>query len=115
MVRSPHASAGDIKDKGSIPGLGRSPGGKNGNPLKYSCLENFMDRGGWWAIVHEVVEHWTRLSTHTHTHTHTYINNLSRILNASLRGLEEGQPDGVRGQTMVSSPDNAPEKAEGYR
>ena len=44
-------SAGDEGDKGSIPGLGRSSGGGNGNPLQYSCLENPMDRGAWWAIV----------------------------------------------------------------
>ena len=41
-------------DPGSIPGLGRSPGGGNGNPLQYSCLENPMDRGPWWATVHGV-------------------------------------------------------------
>ena len=43
------ASAGDARDVGLIPGLGRSPGGGNGNPLQYSCLENPMDRGAWWA------------------------------------------------------------------
>ena len=42
-----------------IPGLGRSPGGGNGNPLQYSCLENPMDRGAWWATVHEVTRSWT--------------------------------------------------------
>ena len=47
------ASEGDV---GSIPGLGRSPGEGNGNPLQYSCLENPMDRGAWWAIVHEVIK-----------------------------------------------------------
>ena len=51
MVENPPASAGDA---GSIPGLARSPGGGNGNPLQYSCLENSMDRGAWWAIVHGV-------------------------------------------------------------
>jgi len=45
-------NAGDIRDVGSIPGLGRSPGERNGNPLQYSCLENPMDRGAWWATVH---------------------------------------------------------------
>ena len=48
-------------DLGSIPGSGRSPGGGNGNPLQYSCLENSMDRGDWQAIVHEVEKSWTRL------------------------------------------------------
>ena len=44
---------GDVKDVGSIPGLGRSLGGRHGNPLQYSCLENPMDRGAWWATVHK--------------------------------------------------------------
>ena len=43
-------------DAGSVPGLGRSPGGRHGNPLQYSCLENPMDRGAWWATVHEVTK-----------------------------------------------------------
>ena len=47
---------------GSIPGLGRSPGRGNGNPLQYSCLENPMDREGWWAMVHSVTNSWTQLS-----------------------------------------------------
>ena len=46
-------STGDL---GSIPGLGRSPGEGNGNPLQYSCLENFMDTGAWWAAVHGVAK-----------------------------------------------------------
>ena len=48
------AHSGDIIDPGSIPGLGRSPGGGHGNPLQYSCLENPMDRGTWRATVHRV-------------------------------------------------------------
>ena len=50
------ANVGDARDTGSIPGLGRSPGGGNGNPLQYSCLEDPMDRGAWWAIVHGVTK-----------------------------------------------------------
>ena len=50
-VKDPAASAGDMKDLGSIPMSGRSPGGGHGNPLQYSCLENPMDRGGWQATV----------------------------------------------------------------
>ena len=49
-------SACNVGDLGSIPGLGRSPGGGDGKPLQYSCLENPMDRGAWWATVHEVTE-----------------------------------------------------------
>ena len=48
MVKNPPANAGDARDTGSIPGSGGTPGGGNGNPLQYSCLENSMDRGGWW-------------------------------------------------------------------
>ena len=54
MVKNLPASAGDIRDLGSILGLGRSPGGRDGNPLQYSCLKNPMDRGAWWATVHIV-------------------------------------------------------------
>ena len=53
------ASAWNAGDPGLIPGSGRSPGGENGNPLQYSCLENPMDRGAWWATVHGVAESWT--------------------------------------------------------
>ena len=55
VVKNPPANAGDRRDAGSIPGLGRSPGEGNGNPLQDSCLENLMDRGAWWATVHGVV------------------------------------------------------------
>ena len=50
------ASACNAGDPGSIPGLGRSPGEGNGNPVQYSCLENPMDRGAWWATVHRVAK-----------------------------------------------------------
>ena len=55
-------SAFNVGDMGSIPGPGRSPGEGNGNALQYSCLENLMDRGAWWAIVHGVAKNWTPLS-----------------------------------------------------
>ena len=58
MVKNPPASAGDIRDTGSIPGLGRFPGEGNGNPLQYSCQGNPMDRGAWWAVVHGVAKEW---------------------------------------------------------
>ena len=51
-----NASEGDIRDVGSIPGLRRSPGERNGNPLQYSCLGNTMDRGAWQATVDGVVK-----------------------------------------------------------
>ena len=61
VVKNPSANAGDLIVAGSIPGLGRSPGEGNGNPLQYSCLENPMDRGAWRAIVHEDEKHRTQL------------------------------------------------------
>ena len=67
VVKTPPADAGDPGDAGLIPGLERSPGGGHGNSLQYSCLENPMDRGAWWATVHGVAQSRTRLkrlSTH---------------------------------------------------
>ena len=61
VVKNLPADTGDIRDTGSIFASGRSPGGGNGNPLQYSCLENPMDRRSWQAIVHRVAQSWTRL------------------------------------------------------
>ena len=61
VLRNPPANAGDIRDAGSIPGLGGSLGRGHGNPLQYSCLENPMDRGAWWVTVHRVAKSWTLL------------------------------------------------------
>ena len=65
MVKNPPASAGDPRDMGLIPGSGRSTRKRNANPLQYSCLGNPMDRGAWWAVVHGVAKHQTRLNMHT--------------------------------------------------
>ena len=62
MVKNLPPNAGDM---GPILGLGGSPGGRNGNPLQYSCLENPRDRGAWWATVHGVAKRQTELSIHT--------------------------------------------------
>ena len=62
------ASACNVGDLGSIPGSGISPGEGNGNPLQYSCLENPMDGGAWWATVHRVTKSRTRLSDFTSLH-----------------------------------------------
>ena len=67
VVKNPPANAGDVRDSGWIPGLGRSPGGEDGNPLQYSCLEKTMDREAWRATVHGVAKKWTRLSDLAHT------------------------------------------------
>ena len=68
MVNLP-ASAGDVRDLGCTPGLGRSPGVGNGNPLQHSHLENLVDRGAWWATVHgghKEVDMTEQLSTYAH-------------------------------------------------
>ena len=59
VAKNSPANAGDV---GLIPGLGRSPGEGNSNPLQYPCLKISMDRGAWWATVHGVIKSWTRLS-----------------------------------------------------
>ena len=56
LVKNPPANAGDIRDAGLIPGLGRSPEGEQGNLLQYSCLEKHVDREAWWATAHRVSE-----------------------------------------------------------
>ena len=69
VVENPPANAEDVRDAGSVPGSGRSPGGGHGNPLQSSCLENPMVRAAWRATVHRVAKSWTqlkRLSRHSH-------------------------------------------------
>ena len=63
-------SACNAGDPGSIPGLGRSPGEGNGNPVQYSCLENPVNKGAWQATVHQLQTVGHSLATNTHTHTH---------------------------------------------
>ena len=72
MVKNLPANTGDARDMDSIPGSGISPGGGHGNPLRYSCLENPLDRGAWGLTVHSVAKSRIQLkilSTHTHTPT----------------------------------------------
>ena len=75
VVKKPPTNTGDVRDTGSIPGSGRSPGIGNGNPFQYSCLKNSLDRGAWWAVVHEVTEsdmtEQMSVCTHEHARTHT--------------------------------------------
>ena len=61
VVKNPPATAGDLRDSGSIPGLGRFPGGGHGNPFQYSCLENPVDRGAWRATLQRVAKSQTQL------------------------------------------------------
>ena len=82
MVKNLPVSGGDIRDVGLIPVSGRSPGGGHGNPLQYSCLENPMERGAWWAIVHRVTKRWTQLkqlSTYVHRPLRIQVNLYSFI------------------------------------
>ena len=68
MAKNLPANAKDARGAGSIPGSGISPGGGNGNPLQYSCLENPIDRGAWWVAVHRVTKESDKTEdTHTHT------------------------------------------------
>ena len=69
VVKNPPVNAGDTRDVGSVSGLGRSPGRGNGNPLQYSCLENPMHRGAWWALVHRVRKDSDTTEAMWHTHT----------------------------------------------
>ena len=78
VVKNLPANAGDVRDTGSMPGSGRSPGGREGNPLQSSCLENRMDRGAWtvWATVHRATKSRIRLSSLARTHAYIYIHTL---------------------------------------
>ena len=89
VVKNPSGNTGDIRDKGSIPGWGRSPGGGHGNPLQYFCLENPMDGGAWRAIAHGVAKSQTQLSTHASVGT---------VVKLS------GEQEGLRGSVVVSLP-----------
>ena len=85
LVENPPANARDVRDRGLIPGSGRSPGGGNGNPLQYSCLENPMDRGAWWAMVHSVTKSQTRLkqlcrAQHTHMCVYVHLTHFAVLL-----------------------------------
>ena len=62
VIKNLPGNAGDERDVGLIPGLGRSPRVGNGNPPQYSCLENSMDRGAWWALVYGITKSGTHLS-----------------------------------------------------
>ena len=66
MVKNLSASAGEVRDTGSVPKLGRSPGGGHGNPFQYSCLKNPMERGAWWATVRGLSE--SDMTEHASTH-----------------------------------------------
>ena len=68
VVKNPPANARHLRNGGSVPGLGRTPGEGNSNPLHYSCLENPMDRGAWWVTVHRVTKSQAQLSDWARMH-----------------------------------------------
>ena len=97
-VKNLPASAGDIGAMGLNPGSGSSPGGENGNPLQYSCLENPRDGGAWWASVHGVAESQTALRT-AHGCSHAYhperrlIHSSSQCTCTVFAGLQVTKPE----------------------
>ena len=66
VVKNMPANAEDVRDAGSVPGLGGSPGGGHGNPFQYHCLDKPLDRGAWWATVHRVTGSDTTEATEQH-------------------------------------------------
>ena len=108
--KNPPANVGGARDTDLILGLGRSPGERNGYLLQYSCLENSIDRGVWWAPVHEVTKSQMAeqlcVHMHTHTHTHTTDYHMQGVMGTFLEvkallittwgpGLEGANDDGI--------------------
>ena len=79
VVKNLSASAGDVRDAGSIPEWGRSPGERNGNPLQYSCLENSMDGGSWQATVHGIAKSQTQLKRLSNSSSSHSFNSLTTL------------------------------------
>ena len=88
----------DIRDAGSVPGLGRPPGGGHGSPPQGSCLENPMDRGAWWATVHRVTKSQTRLKW---LNMHACIVDLQCCISLKCAAKEEDKLDPVVGKASV--------------
>ena len=102
VVKNPPANAGDGRDAGSIPGLGRPPGEGTSNPLQYPCLENSIDRGAWWATVHRVTQSQTQLkrpSMHARMQSHCQC---WRCMRRSIPGL--GTSPGVGNGNPLQCP-----------
>ena len=97
-------SVEDAGDVGSIPGSGKSPGGGNDSPLQYSCLENPMDRGAWWAIVYEVIKESEQLSDWAHKHS-SIISHILTLLHAHFLIMV-----GCFSQPSIKARDKAPLK-----
>ena len=89
VVKNLSANAGNVRDSGSIPGSGRSPGGVHGNPLQYACLENPADRGAWWATVHRVTKSQTWLRQLNMHNTMSKLKNSTQRFNNRLDQRKE--------------------------
>ena len=83
MVKNPPARVGDARDPGLTPGRGRPPGEGNGSPLQYSCLEDPMDRGAWWATVHGVTKSQIQLSAYACMNTCTHTQLFTKVKDAA--------------------------------
>ena len=93
------SNAGDnTGDEGSIPGSGRFPGRGHGNPLQYSCLENPMDRGNWWATVHRVTKSRTQLSNWARTHVGSRGRHRSQETSATGTWVSQTRPEDNQAQ-----------------
>ena len=104
-VKNPPADAGDIRDMGSIPGLGRFPRGEHGNTLQYSCLENPIDTRAWLAMVHGVAKSQTRLkqlSTHVSAAAGTILGTASLAHQERGEGMGGVCMPGVDGFGLIS-------------
>ena len=105
VVKNQPTNAGNVRDKGLIPGLGRFPGGGHGDPLQYSWLENPMDRGAWWATVHRVAQSWTRLKQLS-THACRGLLDGVRTQNGAKRKLSWNQGGLERGKSIQNGSGN---------
>ena len=79
VVKNLPATGGDTRDVGLSPGSGKSPEGGHGNPLYYSCLENPIDRGAWWATVHRVTQTWTWLKGLSSSNRNQIVHSILRL------------------------------------
>ena len=99
VVKNLSANAGDKRDVGLIPGLGRSPGG-NGNPLQYFCLEDPMDRAAWRAMVLRVPKSWTQLKWFS-THAHIADGQCCHSFRCRAKGLSPNMHVSILPQTLL--------------
>ena len=117
---NPPANAGDTRDTCSIPGSGRSPGEGNGNPLKYSCLGNPIDRGAWQVTVHGVSKSWTQLSDYHITHRinwglHCWLRNEESACQCWRLGFDPWVQKILRRRKRQPTPAFLPGKSHGQR